>query len=124
MSEYVYIDNLKNRGKIAISYLAFESIVSDAINNVPGIAKSSKRLMKDQRFRLNRPVRVNIKNDVAHIWVAIEVDEKVNAAEVVNDLENEIHSAIDASTEQAPYDIEIKVDTLKRENVKKAPKKK
>ncbi len=122
MSDYIYIDNLKNRGKIAISHLAFESLVSDAIKNVPGISKSSKQLKKNQRFKLNRPVRVNIKNDVAHIWLAIDVDEKVDPATVIEDLESEIHSAMDMTTEQAPYDIEVKVDTIKNESKTKKKK--
>ena len=124
MSDYVYIDNLKNKGKIGISYLAFESLVSDAIQLVPGIAKSSKRLKKDQRFRLNRPIKVTIKNDVAHVWVAIEVDPKVDARTVVEDLESEIHNAIDNSTEQVPYEIEVKVDTIKNDAKKVKAKKK
>ena len=124
MSDYVYIDNLKNKGKIGISYLAFESLVSDAIQLVPGIAKSSKRLKKDQRFRLNRPIKVTIKNDVAHVWVAIEVDPKVDARTVVEDLESEIHNAIDNSTEQVPYEIEVKVDTIKNDVKKVKAKKK
>ena len=86
MAEYVIVDNLTKKGKIGISYLAFEKLVNDAIMNVPGITKSSRQLKKDQRFRLNRPIKINIKNGVVNVWVAIEIDAKTNEKEVTTRL--------------------------------------
>ncbi len=113
MAEYVIVDNLTKKGKIGISYLAFEKLVNDAIMNVPGITKSSRQLKKDQRFRLNRPIKINIKNGVVNVWVAIEIDAKTNEKEVTTRLEKEIHLALNETTEQVPIDIKIKVEKAK-----------
>ncbi len=110
MADYVTIDNLANKGKIQISYLAFEKLVNDAILNVPGIAKSSKHLNKNQKFRLNRPVKITIRNSVINIKVIIEVAEGINKDEVIETLENEIHQVINTITEQTP--VEIKIETV------------
>ena len=109
MADYVFIDNLTNKGKIGISYLAFENLVNDAILNVPGIAKSSRQLKKDQRFRLNRPIKITIRNGVVHVWLAIEINSNVDKDEVKQLLEKEIHLALNEATEQVPFDVEIKL---------------
>lgn len=114
MADYIYINNLSGKGKIGISYLAFESLVVDAINQIPGITRSAKQLKKNQYFRLNRPVQVTIKNEVVHVWVAIDIDEKTDQEKIIALLEQEIHSAFDSMTEQVPYDIEIKVEKVKQ----------
>ncbi len=121
MADYVFIDNLTNKGKIGISYLAFENLVNDAILNVPGIAKSSRQLKKDQRFRLNRPIKITIRNGVVHVWLAIEINSNVDKDEVKQLLEKEIHLALNEATEQVPFDIEIKIE---KTNEQKASQKK
>lgn len=113
MADYIYIDNMTGKGKIGISYLAFESLVQDAINQVPGITRSAKQLKKNQYFRLNRPIKISIKNEVVHVWVAIDIDENSDEKKIVALLENEIHSAFESMTEQVPFDIEIKVEKIK-----------
>lgn len=121
MADYVFIDNLTNKGKIGISYLAFENLVNDAILNVPGIAKSSRQLKKDQRFRLNRPIKITIRNGVVHVWLAIEINSNVDKDEVKQLLEEEIHLALNEATEQVPFDVEIKIE---KTNEQKASQKK
>lgn len=121
MADYVFIDNLTNKGKIGISYLAFENLVNDAILNVPGIAKSSRQLKKDQRFRLNRPIKITIRNGVVHVWLAIEINSNVDKDEVKQLLEKEIHLALNEATEQVPFDVEIKIE---KTNEQKASQKK
>lgn len=121
MADYVFIDNLTNKGKIGISYLAFENLVNEAILNVPGIAKSSRQLKKDQRFRLNRPIKITIRNGVVHVWLAIEINSNVDKDEVKQLLEKEIHLALNEATEQVPFDIEIKIE---KTNEQKASQKK
>lgn len=110
MAEYVYIDNLAKKGTIGISNLVFESIVCDAINKIPGITESSKRLKRNQKIRLNRPVRTYIRSGVVHIWLAVDVKNGIDEKETVSLLEKEIHAALDTATEQVPYDIEIKIE--------------
>lgn len=109
MADYVFIDNLTNTGKIGISYMALESLVSDVISEMPGISKSSK-YSETKFFRLFRPVQVDIRNGVVHVWVAIEIDEKVDEPKIVKLLEEEIHNALYTATEQVPHEIEIKVE--------------
>lgn len=118
MADYVIIDNLSKKGKIGISYLALESLVSDAIASIPGVAKSSKRLKKNQTFRLNRPVYVGIKNGVVHVWVAIETDPTLDQDALVKTIEDEIHTALITATEQVPFDIQVVVENNKKANEK------
>lgn len=121
MAEYVFIDNLTKKGKIGISFVALESLVSDVISEMPGITKSS-RYSKNNFFKLFRPVKVDIKNGVVYVKVAIEVDEKVDEKTVIKNLEEEIHTALYTATEQVPHEIDIKVEHKKAENEKKKNK--
>ena len=89
MAEYVYIDNLAKKGTIGISNLVFESIVCDAIDKIPGITESSKRLKRNQKIRLNRPVRTYIRSGVVHIWLAVDVKNGIDEKETVSLLEKE-----------------------------------
>lgn len=110
MADYIYINNLANKGKIGMSSLVFERIVSDAIKSAPDVEESSKRLKRDQRFSLNRPVRTSIKDGVVHIWVAVDIRKDIDVKQTIALLEKDIHAAMNTATEQVPYDIEIKVE--------------
>ena len=119
MADYVIIDNLSKKGKLGILYLALESLISDTISSIPGVAESSKRLKKNQSFRLNRPVYVGIKNGVAHVWVAIETDPKLDQQKLIEFIKNEIHTALITATEQVPFDIQVVVENNKTNEAKK-----
>lgn len=110
MADYIYIDNLAKKGTIGISHLVFEKIVSEAIKDLPDVEESSKRLNKSRKFLLNRPVQVTIKNEVAHIWVALEIKKDVDEKKLLAQLEKNIRTALDEATEQVPYDIEFKIE--------------
>lgn len=110
MADYIYIDNLSNKGKLGMSSLVFEKIVSDAIENSPNIEQSSERLKKYQGFGLNRTIKTSIKNGVVHIWVAVDIRKDCNEKQTIALLEKDIHAAMNTATEQVPYDIEIKVE--------------
>jgi hypothetical protein len=110
MADYIYIDNLTKKGTMGISTLVFENIVSDAIKSLPDIEESSKRLKRNQKFALNRPVRINIRNGVVHIWIAVDIKKDIEEKKILDKLDKEIHAAMDMATEQVPYDIEFKVE--------------
>ena len=73
MADYIYIDNYAKKGKIAISQAVFDSLVYNALANVPGIALSSAHMKKNQSIRLNRPVQTTIIRGIVHVWVAVDV---------------------------------------------------
>ncbi|MDY0177971.1 MAG: hypothetical protein RBR85_01870 [Bacilli bacterium] len=110
MADYIYIDNLAKKGKIGISRLVFEEIVSEAIRDLPNVEESSKRLFKGLKFSLNRPVRATIRNGVAHIWVALEIKKGIDEKQLLDQLDKNIHAALNEVTEQVPYDVEFKIE--------------
>lgn len=107
MADYIYIDNLTNNGKLAISRLAIDSIASFAVSLLPGISKSASRLKKNQNYALNRPVRTSIHNGVAHIHLALDVRKELNLTAVKKDVSNAIKAVLNAFTEQVPYVIDF-----------------
>lgn len=112
MARYVYINNFEQKGKLAISRAVFDSLVANALTYVNGISKSAKRMAKDQKVRLNRPVISSIVHGIVHIWVAIDVRKEANLREVLADIRNEIESSLLIATETIPFDVQIKVESL------------
>ena len=44
MADYIYIDNYAKKGKIGISLNIFDSLVTNALSNVEGIALSNAHM--------------------------------------------------------------------------------
>ena len=68
MADYIYIDNYSKKGKIGISLNVFDSLVTNALMNVKGIALSNAHMKKNQKIRLNRPVQTTIRHGIVHVW--------------------------------------------------------
>jgi len=112
MADYVYIENYSKKGKIAISVSVFDALVTNALNNVSGIAMSSAHLKKNQKFRLNRPIQTTIRRGIVHVWVAVDVAKGTNLQDVTRNIQDEITSAFLMTTEQVPFDVQVKVISI------------
>lgn len=111
MAEHVYINTLSNKGKIGINQNIFDVIVTNTLEKLQ-INRASKQMRKNQRFKLNRPIRTTIHKGIVHVWVAVDVSKKVNLQETTKKIQDEIVSAIIAATDQVPFDVQVKVESL------------
>jgi len=107
MADYVLINNLANKGKIAISRLVFDSIVNNAISKIADVSKSSSKMKKNQAFSLNRPIRTSIRKGVAHISLYLDVKKDSDVDSIKAKVEKQVGLYLNSLTEQVPYDVDI-----------------
>ena len=112
MAEYVYLDNYSKKGKLGISYHVFDQLVTSSLMNIKGIAKSQKRLKKNQKVRLNRPVQTYIKRDIVHVWIYIDVVNNTSIQSTVASIQEEVYNSLMLITEQVPVNIQVKVESI------------
>ena len=112
MAEYIYIDDLSKRGKLAISYHVFDALVNEALTRVKGITKSSKMLKKDQRFRLNRPVATFIHRGIVHVLVSVDVAKGNNLQTITSNIQEEVNNTLLLATETVPFNVQVKVEKI------------
>ena len=112
MAEYIYIDDMSNRGTLAINYRVFDSLVNEAISRVKGIAKSSKLLKKNQKFRLNRPVRTSIHRGIVHVLVTVDVNKGTDIQKVISEIQEEVNNTLLLTAETVPFDVQVRVETI------------
>ncbi len=119
MANYIYIDNYANKGKLGISVSTFNSLVSDALNNITGVKvakkKKAKNIFEDvaqKVFQLNKPVNTTISNGIVHIQVVVDVIKGTNLQEVTRIIQEEVSGAILLATEQVPFDVQVKVASI------------
>lgn len=119
MANYIYIDNYANKGKLGISVSTFNSLVSDALNNVTGVKVAKKKKAKNffedvaqKVFQLNKPVNTTISNGIVHIQVVVDVIKGTNLQEVTRIIQEEVSNAILLATEQVPFDVQVKVASI------------
>ena len=112
MAEYIYIDDMSNRGTLAINYRVFDSLVNEALSRVKGIAKSSKLLKKNQRFRLNRPVRTSIHRGIVHVLVTVDVNKGTDIQKVISEIQEEVNNTLLLTAETVPFDVQVRVETI------------
>ena len=112
MADYVYIDNLAKKGKIAISQGVFDTLVTNALTNVPGISMSKAHMNRNQNIRLNRAVQTTIRHGIVHVWVAVDVVKGTNLQDVTHTIQDEITNAFLMATEQVPFDVQVKVVSI------------
>lgn len=110
MADYIYLDDFTNTGKIAISASAFNDLVSMALTRVPGVAKTKKS--KKALIFLNSPIKTSIRHGIAHIKVAIDIIKGTNIQAVSRQITDEIENTLMVLTEQVPFDVQIKVESI------------
>ena len=112
MADYIYIDNYSKKGKIGISLNVFDQLVTNALTNVKGISLSNAHMKRNQKIRLNRPVQTTIIRGIVHVWVAVDVAKGTNLQEVTKAIQDEIANVFLISTEQVPFDVQVKVISI------------
>ncbi len=112
MAAYVYLDNYSKKGKLGISSRVFDELVTAALLNIKGIAKSQKFMKKMQFIKLNRPVQTYINKDVVHVLIYIDVAKGKNIHEVVSNIQEEVHNSLVMATEQVPVNIQVNVESI------------
>lgn len=112
MAEYIYINDFSKRGKIAISYHVFDSLVNEALSRVSGITKSSKMLKKDQRFRLNRPILTTIHRGIVHVLVTVDVAKGNNLQKITSNIQQEVNNTLLLATETVPFNVQVRVEKI------------
>ena len=112
MADHIYIDNYAKKGKIGISLNVFDSLVTNALANIQGIALSNAHMKKNQNVRLNRPVQTTIRHGIVHVWVAVDVSKGTNLQDVTRNIQEEITNAFLIATEQVPFDVQVKVISI------------
>lgn len=112
MADYVYIDNYGQKGRIAISRDVFCSLVETAIKNVPGISKPTKILKKKSDFRLSEPIHIRIHHGIVHSSICVDLVKNANLQEITRRIQDEINNILLLTTEQVPFDVQVKVNSL------------
>lgn len=113
MADYVYINNYSQKGRIAISPEVFTSLVESALKNVPGISVATKKSSKKKYdFRLNSPVKTKIHHGIVHVSVYVDVMKDANLQQISFRIQEEINNILLLTTEQVPFDVNVKVMNL------------
>ena len=112
MAEYIYIDDFAKKGKIGIFSRVFDRIVTNTIENLPGVSLSSELKKRNQKFRLNRPVRTYILRGNAHIYITIDIKKPSDIHTLTRFIQDEVSSNLLEVTDQVPFDIQVKVQSI------------
>ncbi|HNX15784.1 MAG TPA: hypothetical protein PKO28_00185 [Bacilli bacterium] len=111
MADYIYINDYLKRGKLAISYRTFNRLAAEAIGRIPGI-NISKKNKGYSLFRLNTPVNTTIRGGIVHVSIAVDVVKGTNIQEVSRLIQDEINNVFMISTEQIPFDVQVRVVSI------------
>ena len=112
MAEYIYIDDMSNRGTLAINYRVFDNLVNEALTRIKGISRSSKMLKKNQKFRLNRPVRTSIHRGIVHVLVSVDVAKGTDIQKVIAEIQEEVNNTLLFTAETVPFDVQVRVESI------------
>lgn len=112
MAEYIYIDDFAKKGKIGIFSRVFDRVVTNTIENIPGVSVSSQMMKRNQKFRLNRPVQTYIVRGIAHIYVTIDIKKSDDIHKITKVIQEEVSSSLLQVTEQIPFDVQVKVASI------------
>lgn len=112
MANYLFIENYTKKGKLGISLDTFNALVEGALERVPDIAQSKDKLKRNQRVYFNKPVQTNIIRGILHIAIYIDAKKGTDLVKIDKAIREEIENTLLVSTEQVPFDIQVKVVSL------------
>lgn len=107
MADYYKIQNLSNKGDIALSRKVFEQIAFDAASRINGASVSKK-----EKFKLSPVIVTFHKNGKVEVSLSISLSKSANINETCNKIQEEVASSLMAYCESIPYDIQIKVASI------------
>ena len=113
MTKYLFIENFQSKGKIGISLNAFDSLVSLSLQKVKGIDLSCNETKKrNKKIKLHKPVSTSISRGILHVSLFIDVAKEENIQNVCKTINEEVSNTLLESTEQIPFDVQVKVMSL------------
>ncbi len=112
MVDYIYLDERKNFGSIAISTKVLVQLVTKALDNIEGVSLKEKLLSKRLSWRLANKVKVSYKNGIAHIKVNIELAKGKDIQQVTSSIQEEITNLLVVAIGHIPFDIAVKVEKI------------
>ena len=113
MANYLFIENYSNKGKIGISLNAFDSLVALSLQKVKGIDLSmNETKKKKKKIKLHKPVSTSISKGILHIALFIDLAKEENIQNVCKTINEEVSNTLLESTEQIPFDVQVKVMSL------------
>ncbi|MFA6675465.1 MAG: hypothetical protein WCS49_01120 [Bacilli bacterium] len=110
MADYIYIDDYLKHGKLAISSRVFHHLASESLKRIPGISVSQS--VKSWLFLLNAPIKTSIHHGIVHVAVTVDVAKDTNIQEVSRLIQDEINNIFIVSTEQIPFDVQVRVASI------------
>ena len=113
MANYLFIENYSNKGKIGISLNAFDSLVALSLQKVKGIDHSmNETKKKKKKIKLHKPISTSISKGILHIALFIDLAKEENIQNVCKTINEEVSNTLLESTEQIPFDVQVKVMSL------------
>lgn len=113
MANYLFIENYSNKGKIGISLNAFDSLVALSLQKVKGIDLSmNETKKKKKKIKLHKPISTSISKGILHIALFIDLAKEENIQNVCKTINEEVSDTLLESTEQIPFDVQVKVMSL------------
>ena len=113
MAKYLFIKNFENKGKIGISLNVFDSLVTLSLKNVKGIDLNCNETKKrNKKIKLHKPVSTSISKGILHVSLFFDVAKEENIQDVCKTINEEVSKTLLASTEQIPFDVQVKVMSL------------
>ncbi|MFA5480970.1 MAG: Asp23/Gls24 family envelope stress response protein [Bacilli bacterium] len=111
MADYVFIENYSKYGVMGISRRVFETIAQTAANRVKGAAVSAN---KARLFTLHRPIQAILRNNgQVDIKIDVAIKAGANVSEVCLKIQEEVANSLMAMTEMIPFNINIKVVSIR-----------
>ena len=113
MAKYLFIENFESKGKIGISLNAIDTLVSLSLQKVKGIDLSCNETKKrNKKIKLHKPVSTTVSKGILHVSLFIDVAKEESIQNVCKTINEEVSNALLASTEQIPFDVQVKVMSL------------
>ncbi|MBR2505565.1 MAG: hypothetical protein IKB70_01290 [Bacilli bacterium] len=112
MANFIYIEDYSKSGKMAISLRVFEEIIKKALENIPDVSLSDSKMKKKQIIKLHSPVVTTIRRGIVHTWVSVDIKKTIAPVEACTMIQNEITRAFLAVTDQVPFDVQVKVESI------------
>lgn len=112
MAKYLFIENYSKKGKIGISLETFNSLVLQSLGNVNGIDTSLSASKKKKKIILHKPVQTSISHGILHVLVTLDMEKSQNIQFVSKRVTEEISNTLVLTTEQVPFDVQVKVMSL------------
>lgn len=112
MANYVYLNNYSKQGKLGISKDVFTQLVNEVISKIDGVTTAKKLSKKNHIFHLNKPVRIDIRHDIVHVRISIDVAKGNDLQKVINRIQKDVVNNLLVLTEQVPFDVQVKVESI------------